>query len=53
MDFNEFKEELIEIIKGKTEENTSVTVHTVNKNNGIILKFFVITSGCIFSIYPV
>lgn len=44
MDFNEFKEELIEIIKGKTEENTSVTVHTVNKNNGIILNGLVIMS---------
>jgi len=42
MDFNEFTEELIEIIKEKTEENTSITVHTVNKNNGILLSGLVI-----------
>ncbi len=42
MDFNEFKDELIEVIKGKTEENTSITIHTVNKNNGIILNGVVI-----------
>ncbi|MBE5949355.1 MAG: hypothetical protein E7261_10045 [Lachnospiraceae bacterium] len=42
MDFNEFKDELVEVIKGKTEENTSITIHTVNKNNGIILNGVVI-----------
>ena len=44
MDFNEFKDELIEVIKEKMEKNTSISIHTVNKNNGITLNGVVIMS---------
>lgn len=42
MDFNEFKDELIEVIKEKTEENTNISIHVVSKNNGIKLTGIVI-----------
>ncbi len=42
MDFNEFKDELIEVIKEKTDENTNISIHVVSKNNGIKLTGIVI-----------
>ena len=42
MDFSEFRDELIDIIKEKIEANTNISIHVVSKNNGIKLTGIVI-----------
>lgn len=45
MDFKEFEEALIEIIKERVGDNTKISIHIVSKNNGIKLTGLVIMNA--------